>query len=119
MTIYESFQAGGWAMFFILAFGLAAVYGAARFFWRGEPSLEQFSRWMMRTTGFSAAFGFFVGMINVAGYVVAHAKSLDERVAIVIEGLGEALNTLTLGLLLITLSCLLIAMGQRRFPRVL
>ena len=75
-------------MFFILAFGFTAVYGAARFFWRGEPSLQQFSRWMMRPTGFSAAFGFFVGMIHVAGYQVVHAKNLDERVALVIEGTG-------------------------------
>ena len=126
MTIYQSFRAGGWAMYFILAFGTAAVYGAARFFWRGQAAFERFSRTMMLTTGLSAMFGFLVGMINVAGYVAhmyaaapgieEHAKSLDERVAILIEGTGESLNNLTLGLLLTTLSCLLLAVGQRRFP---
>jgi hypothetical protein len=116
MTIYQSFQAGGWAMYFILAFGVAAVYGAARFLWQGHAAFERFSRTMMLTTGLSALFGFFVGMILVAGYIGEHAKTLDERVAILIEGTGESLNNLTLGLLLTTLSCLLIAVGQRRFP---
>lgn len=116
MTIYHAFQAGGWAMYFILIFGGAAVYGAARFFWRGQAALERFSRTMMLTTALSAAFGFFVGMIAVAGYIEAHAKTLDERVALLIEGTGEALNNLTLGLLLLTLCGLLLAVGQRRFP---
>jgi TRAP-type uncharacterized transport system fused permease subunit len=115
MTIYQSFQAGGWAMYFILAFGSAAVYGAARFFWQGQPALERFSRTMLLTTALSALFGFFVGMITVVGYIVVHAKTLDERVSLLIEGTGEALNNLTLGLLLTTLSCLLLAVGQRRF----
>jgi len=116
MTIYQSFQAGGWAMYFILAFGIAAVYGAGRFFWQGHAALERFSRTMMQTTVLSAVFGFFVGMIAVAGYIDAHANTLDVRVALLIQGTGEALNNLTLGLLLTTLSCLLIAVGQRRFP---
>ena len=116
MTIYQSFQAGGWAMYFIFAFGIAAVYGAARFFWQGQTALERFSRTMMQTTTLSALFGFLVSMINVAVYIGMHAKTLDERVVILIEGTGEALNNLTLGLLLTTLSCLLIAVGQRRFP---
>jgi hypothetical protein len=116
MTIYQAFQAGGWAMYFILAFGIAAVYGAARFFWQGQAALARFSRTMMLTTALSALFGYLVGMINVAGYIVEHAKTLDERVLIWIEGTREALNDLTLGLLLATLSCLLLAFGQRRFP---
>jgi TRAP-type uncharacterized transport system fused permease subunit len=116
MTIYQSFQAGGWAMYFILAFGISAVYGAARFFWQGQAALERFSRTMMQTTALSAVFGFFVGMIAVAGYIETHAKTLDMRLTILIAGTGEALNNLTLGLLLTTLSCLLLAVGQRRFP---
>jgi hypothetical protein len=131
MTIYQSFQAGGWAMYFILAFGLLAVYGAARFFWQGQSAFERFSRTLMQTTALSALFGFLVDMIHVAGYIVEHTKTLDERVAtqvvdvhiqaftavrILIEGTGESLNTLTLGLLLITLSSLLLGVGQRRFP---
>jgi hypothetical protein len=115
MTIYQSFQAGGWGMYFILAFGVSAVYGAARFFWFGQPALERFSRSMMQATGLASMFGFLVGMIAVAGYINTHAKTLDDRVALLIEGAGEALNNLTLGLLLTALSCLLLAVGQRRF----
>jgi len=116
MTIYQSFQAGGWPMYFVLAFGISAVYGAVRFFWHGHAALERFSRTMIQTTVFSSVFGFLVGMIAVAGYVEEHTKTLDERVKLLIEGTGESLNSLTLGLLLTTLSCLLIAVGQRRFP---
>ncbi len=61
-------------------------------------------------------FGFLVGLIVVAGYIDARAKTLDERVALLIEGTGEALNNLTLALLSVTLSRLLIAVGPRRFP---
>jgi hypothetical protein len=111
-----AFRAGGWGMYFILAFGLCAVYAAARFFWRGDVAFARFSRAMMQTTGLAAVFGFLTGMIAVSNYIVAQAKTLDERVAILIEGTGEALNNLTLGLLLITLSALLVAIGQRRFP---
>jgi hypothetical protein len=103
-------------MFFILAFGAASVYGAGRFLRRGEPGVEMFSVWMIRTTGLSAAFGFFTGMIKVASFIDAYAKSLDERVQFLIQGTGESLNNLSLGLLLVTLSCLLIAVGHRRFP---
>jgi hypothetical protein len=112
----HAFRAGGWAMYFILAFGVSAVYGAGRFFWRGETELEVFSHQMMRTTAFSAIFGFFVGMIQVANFSTENAKTLADQFQILIEGTGESLNNLTLGLLFITLSCLLIAVGQRRFP---
>lgn len=71
---------------------------------------------MMVITARSALFGFFIGLILTAGYIGTHAKTLDERVAILIEGTGETLNNLTLGLLLLTLSGLLLAVGQRRFP---
>ncbi len=103
-------------MYFILAFGICAVYGAARFFWRGDVAFARFSRAMRQTTGLSAVFGFLTGMITVSNYIGLNAKALDERVALLIEGTGEALNNLTLGLLLITLSSLLVAIGQRRFP---
>lgn len=104
-------------MYFSLAFGLSAVYAATRFFLRGDMAFARFSRAMMQTTGLSAVFGFLTGVIAVSDYIVAHAKTLDDRVALLIEGTGEALNNLTLGLLLITLSALLVAVGQRRFPR--
>jgi hypothetical protein len=116
IPMWHAFQAGGWAMYFILAFGLSAVYAAARFFWRGEAAFALFSRTMMRSTGLSALFGFLIGMIAVANYIGEHAKTLDDRIVILIEGTGESLNNLTLGLLLITLSTLLVAVGQRRFP---
>jgi biopolymer transport protein ExbB/TolQ len=116
MTLWDAFQAGGWGMWFILIFGILAVFAAARFTFRGELHLEIVSRWMILTTLLSSALGFFTGMIAVASSIGEHAKNNDDRLAFLVQGMGEALNNLSLGLILATLACLFMAVGHRRFP---
>lgn len=110
----EAFTLGGWGMWFILPFGVLAVVGAARFAFRGEQRLEAFGRWMGITTGFAAVGSFITGMIKVSQYV-AYTAPAEERLVIFIEGFGEASHCLALGFLLLTLTCLLLAVGHRRF----
>jgi hypothetical protein len=119
--LWQNWQDGGWGMWPILVFGVLSVIGAARFAWRGEHDLTGFVRWMLVTTGSSALLGFSSGMQAVFNYLRREepaevAKVADWRIRILFEGTKEASNCLSFGLLLITLSCLLLAIGFRRYP---
>jgi hypothetical protein len=119
--LWQNWQDGGWGMWPILVFGVLSVIGAARFAWRGEHDLTGFVRWMLVTTGSSALLGFCSGMQAVFNYLRREepaevAKVTDWRIRILFEGTKEASNCLSFGLLLITLSCLLLAIGFRRYP---
>jgi hypothetical protein len=119
--LWQNWQDGGWGMWPILVFGVLSVIGAARFAWRGEHDLTGFVRWMLVTTGSSALLGFSAGMHAVFNYLRREepaevAKVADWRIRILFEGTKEASNCLSFGLLLITLSCLLLAIGFRRYP---
>jgi hypothetical protein len=122
--LLENWQDGGWGMWPIMLFGIMALLGAGRFAWRGEHTLSAFIRWMMATTGSSAVLGFSAGMHKVFAAVAGNdprfpelAKEGNElRIRILFEGTKEASNCLSFGLILLTLSCLLVAVGYRRFP---
>ena len=126
--LWASWQDGGWGMWPILAFGALALVGAARFAWRGEHALASFVRWMALTTASSAVLGFSAGMHKVFDVLVGHdprfepptapAELAEFRYKILFEGTKEASNTLSFGLVLLTLIFLLLAIGYRRFPAV-
>jgi hypothetical protein len=124
--LWANWQDGGWGMWPVLVFGLLTIVGAARFAWRGEHGLTGFLRWMSVTTLSSGVLGFCAGMHKVLGAAVGHdprfeppkdAVELAEfRIAILLEGTKEASNCITFALILLTLACLLLAIGYRRFP---
>ena len=114
--ILESFRDGGWGMWPVLVFGLLAVVAAARFAWRGEHRLTPFVRWMTATTLSSAVLGFAMAMMAVFNYLVTRRPEGDQLITILFEGTKEALNCITFGLLMTTLTCLLLAVGHRRHP---
>jgi len=119
--LWENWQDGGWGMWPILVFGLLAVIAAARFAWRGEHDLTAFVRWMLATTASSALLGFSSGMHAVFNYVRRPeagevVNGADWRIRALFEGTKEASNCISLGMILITLTCLLLAIGCRRFP---
>jgi hypothetical protein len=124
--LWEGWQDGGWGMWPILVFGALTLVGAARFAWRGEHALTGFVRWMALTTASSSVLGFLAGWRKVM-YVAAGnhprfpipnetAEIPDFRVRILLEGGKEASGCLIFGLILLTLACLLLAIGYRRFP---
>lgn len=113
--VWVNFQEGGWGMWFIFLFGVLAVTAAGRFAWRGEHQLAGFIRWMAATMVVSGLFGFTTGMMKVLSYVVYRAKP-DERVLILLLGTKEALNNLGAALMFLSLTCLLVAVGHRRYP---
>jgi hypothetical protein len=119
--LWEKWQDGGWGMWPILVFGLLAVIAAARFAWRGEHDITAFIRWMLATVGASALLGFTTGMQAVFNFIRREqtpevTQVTDWRIRVLFEGTKEASNTLSLGFILITLTCLLLAVGYRRFP---
>ena len=124
--LWENWQDGGWGMWPILLFGVLGLVGAARFAWRGEHALMGFVRWTALAIASSAGLGFTTGMHNVLGAATGNnprfepptsASELAEfRVRILLEGTKEASNCLSFGLILLTLICLVVAVGQRRYP---
>lgn len=114
-TLWQHFLMGGWAMFPIFVLGLLGVAAAGRFAWRGEHQLLQFLRWLTLTVIACGLFGFFVGMIKVT-HAAVYRVAADKASLIMIEGFGEALNNVTSALMFTVLTCLLIAIGYRRFP---
>jgi len=102
-------------MWFIFLFGLLAVTAGGRFALRGERQLLAFLPWVTATTLVAGVFGFVIGMSKVLSYVVYRAKP-DERWLVLLDGTREALQNVSASLLFTVLTCLLIAIGFRRFP---
>jgi hypothetical protein len=112
---WQHFQSGGWAMYPIFALGLLGVAAAGRFAWRGEHQLLGFQRWLTLTVVTCGLFGFFAGMIKVC-FFVAYRVPQEQKFAILMAGFGEALSNVTSSLMFTMLTCLLTAVGYRRFP---
>lgn len=114
--LFHSFQEGGWVMNIVLALGLVAVGAAGRFALRGEHQLLEFIRWNLRALLLCGLFGFNTGMIKVL-----HASQLAggpaQTARIVLEGTAEAANNPAFALMFSILTCIAIAIGQRRFPQ--
>jgi biopolymer transport protein ExbB/TolQ len=102
-------------MWTILVFGVLALVSAARFAWRGDHRLTPFVRWMTCTTAASSLLGFVTGMMAVFNHLL-HKVPADERITTLFEGTKEALNCVAFGLMMTSLTCLVVAVGYRRFP---
>jgi hypothetical protein len=125
MTLWRSFQDGGWAMWIIFALGLTGIGAAGRFAWRGEHQLNAFIRWMLLTVLGCGFFGTAIGLqrtlfvvnYRLAEFALPDDPSLSEqRVRVLLEGTREASNCLSAGLMFALLMCFLMAIGHRRFP---
>ena len=123
MSLWKSFQDGGWVMYFIFAFGLTGVGAAGRFALRGEHQLVGFIRWLGVTLLASGAFGFFVGaqmfLGAAAGSTMAPPEdtgAITQRAWILLVGAREALSCVSGSLMFFVIITLLTAIGFRRFP---
>jgi hypothetical protein len=113
--LWNHFQDGGWAMYPIFALGLLGTAAAGRFAWRGEHQLVAFLRWLALAVLACGGFGFVIGMIKALGYIVSRVPP-EKQFQVLLEALKEALNNVSAALLFAVLTCLLTAIGYRRFP---
>jgi hypothetical protein len=114
--LFHSFHEGGWVMYFVFALGLVAVGAAGRFALRGEHQLLEFIRWNLRALLLCGLFGFTTGMIK-ALHASQRAAEPAQTARIIIEGAAEAANNPAAALMYSILTCIGIAIGQRRFPQ--
>ena len=118
-SMLEHFREGGWVMYPVFGLGVLAVGAAGRFAWRGEHQLLGFIRWITLSVLGAGAFGFCAGMLLVLSCATLDAcMSLHhtDRGAVLLIGTREALNLPTAALMFVVLTCLLVGVGQRRFP---
>lgn len=114
-SMINHFRDGGWTMYLVFIVGLTGTGAAGRFAWRGEHQLLGFIRWNLLTLTFASWFGFCTGMLNVFAYILSRSAP-EERLLDLMQGIREALNNPTAGLMFATLIGLLGAVGMRRFP---
>jgi hypothetical protein len=113
--IWHHIQLGGWAMYPVFVYGLIAAGAAARFAWRGEHQLLGFIRWSIAAISSLAALGFTAGMMKALNAAL-NLKDPMQAARIVLEGSSEAANNPAMAFMFTALVCVLVAVGQRRFP---
>lgn len=113
------FAEGGFAMFFVAAFGLATL-GAAGWFARSlRPVSLRVTLGLGVTTLFSTCTGIVVDFAAVGHgatrYLAAHSE--ETLHSVLLQGLAEALAPGVLGFTLLSLAALLVTLGLYRDPR--
>ncbi len=114
--MYDLFRAGGFPMFFIVAFGLVALVTAFSYAMRPTLEREKFVRWMGLATIASVICGTAADFAAVAHYVQTHSLEGSRMGAIVIEGIGESMSPAIFGFSILSLAAAMIAVGKRRVP---
>jgi uncharacterized membrane protein len=117
----ELFQAGGFPMFAVVGFGLAALAAACLFAWRPRAERLGFIVGMSLATAFISIAGVAKGMAKVFTFV-SHGlgdKEWDTMLAtrIVLEGISETMSPVIFGFSLVSLVAFACAIGLRRMSR--
>lgn len=111
----EFFMSGGFAMWFVLGFGLASLVGAALFARRPHELRLGVLRALSWATAFAAISGFVAG-VAVTLRVCARLEGPDAQGwhRYLMLGVSESSSNLILGASLLALTWLVIAVGLRR-----
>jgi hypothetical protein len=114
------FRDGGWSMFIILAFGLAALLTAASHAIRPDPVREGFLQWMSRALFWAVLCGITSDLATLCHYAAqdsgaqGEALTSDMRARIALQGFGESMSPAIMGFAFLALIALLTAVGRRR-----
>ena len=109
----EAFRLGGWGMYPTLFIGVLLVAAAGRFAWQPERHRLTLVIWMQVLTMLAGTFGFVSGMIKTA--VSAGKTPLPSDT--MIQGFGESLHNVGLGLGFVVLAGVAGAVGLARRKR--
>ena len=116
--MWDLFRAGGFPMFFVVAFGLTALITAFSYAMRPAPEREKFVRWMGLATIASVICGTAADLATVAHYVASHSLEGARMSAIVIEGIGESMSPAIFGFSILSMAAAMIAVGKRRVSAI-
>jgi hypothetical protein len=112
----EFMKSGGYAMWFILIFGLLALAAAGLFAARPDQRRIETVRALSRATLFSVLTGIVAGLAAVGAQVPARPEWADSpRIhLIVMQGISESLANGVLGFTILSLVWMVMAVGYRR-----
>lgn len=115
----EFFHEGGWGMWPVLVFGMVTLGAAARFAWKPDVRQLGFLGAMTLTTFGSMFSATWTSIAAVFGHIADKTPPLGEEQfrATLMAGLMESTRAATLGSGLLTLACLLVAVGALRANR--
>jgi hypothetical protein len=110
---------GGWAMWFVLAFGLITFATAAGFALRPDRGRRRAMRSLGRATTFSVLTAVSANLAAVGSKVpnIPELANSPRLHLIVMEGISESLAPAILGFALISFAWIVMAIGERRHAR--
>jgi len=103
---------GGLPMWFLLAFGLATLFFAARFAWAPVRRTLRITLALGAATGFTSVTGMCADFANVGRHAPSFPKST--LVEVVLQGMAESLSPGILGFTFLSLASLIVAFGFHR-----
>jgi len=110
--MFEAFRQGGWGMYPTTIAGLFLVGAAARYAMRPERRRLAIVRTLALLTLLVATLGFVTGVIRT--FTSAAGVDAHELGGCVVAGVGESLNNLGLGLVLLVIATLATVVGRLR-----
>jgi hypothetical protein len=117
----ELFQAGGFSMFGVVGFGLAALVAAFLFAWHPRRERVGFVVGLGTATLFMSLGGTSMAMAKVASVVAQGVSSAkfdrETGTLILIQGFSETMSPLIFGFTLLSLTAFVGALGWRRLHR--
>jgi hypothetical protein len=118
VVMLEFFKEGGWGMWPVLIFGMVSLGAALRFARKPEMSQLKFIGAIVLTTLVCVIHATWTCVAMVFWYLEDPQRVPDaEMTRTLFVGLKESTRPGTLGGLLITLTCLLVAVGMLRAQR--
>jgi hypothetical protein len=107
---------GGFPVFFLLAFGLAAMAFAVRFATAPSQRVFKTTLALCAATAFSSINGIFAAVSAVGHHAPEYLKHHPESslAEVVLLGLGEAMSPGILGFTVLSLIALILALGVYR-----
>jgi hypothetical protein len=112
------FAEGGFAMFFLMAFGIATLGAATVYAWRVTRVSLKLTFGLALATGFATLAGIFVDLATV-GHQASDYVSRHPGVTLadaVLQGIGESLAPGILGCTFLSVAALVLTVGFYREP---
>ena len=107
---------GGAPIWFVIVFGLVTLASSLSFAMRPGRGRLSSLKWMHLVVLFSTISG-TVGNIGAVFHYLGEGKQgTEDRVQVLLSGLGESMSTPILGFAFLALSSLGMAVGMRRLP---